>query len=163
MDPMSSDFAPPNEPGSYEADKPSRSAGFRRAILRGLGVVLPPLLTIVVLIWAWNSIDSYVLGPIEYRIRQLIVWQIEDTKTGFPEGAIATNERRLDGFTFNDKLYVPDPTGRRFFPEYVKSTVDEQTDYFGPFTPAPSSALRLTGTATCNWSTCLEFWWFRSF
>lgn len=138
MDPMSSDLAPPSD---SDADaKPNRGAGFRRAILRGLGVVLPPLLTIVVLIWAWNTIDSYVLGPIEYRIQQAIVWKIEDTKTGFPKGAIANNERRLDGFTFKGQRYVPDPTGRRFFPEYVKNIVDERADYFGPFTPAPASA-----------------------
>ena len=38
---------------------------FRRAVLRGLGVVLPPLLTVVVFIWAWTLIGQYVLGPVE--------------------------------------------------------------------------------------------------
>ena len=38
---------------------------FRRAVLHGLGVVLPPLLTIVLFLWAWNLISAYVLEPIE--------------------------------------------------------------------------------------------------
>ena len=40
---------------------------FRRAVLYGLGVVLPPLLTIVVFLWAWNLISAYVLVPVEAR------------------------------------------------------------------------------------------------
>ncbi len=38
-----------------------RRRPFRRAVLHGLGVVLPPLLTIVVFLWAWNLISAYVL------------------------------------------------------------------------------------------------------
>ena len=29
---------------------------FRRAILRGLAVLLPPLLTVVIFIWVWNTL-----------------------------------------------------------------------------------------------------------
>lgn len=49
--------------------EPSRVAGFRRTVLRGFGVILPPLLTIVVLIWAWTTIETYVLRPVEGLIR----------------------------------------------------------------------------------------------
>ena len=38
---------------------------FRRAVLRGLAIVLPPLLTIVVFLWAWTLIHGYVLRPVE--------------------------------------------------------------------------------------------------
>lgn len=49
---------------------------FRRAVLRGLGVVLPPLLTVVLLLWAWNLILGYVLRPVEnVAARSLIHWQ----------------------------------------------------------------------------------------
>ncbi len=138
---MNSDLAHSEDAGTPVRAKPVRGAGFRHAILRGLGVVLPPLLTIVVLIWAWNTIESYVLAPIEYRIRQAIVWKIEDTKTAVPEGAVAINpSRKLDGFTHRGERYVPDPTGRRFFPEYVKNIVEERTDYFGPMSTPPASA-----------------------
>ncbi|NNE00843.1 MAG: DUF502 domain-containing protein [Pirellulaceae bacterium] len=118
--------------------------GFRRAVLRGLGVVLPPLLTIVVLIWAWNTIESYVLRPMESVIRSSIVWYHESNDGTFadvPDGATSTGIRRLDGFTFNGQRYIPDPpTGRRFLPEAVIKYVDENADYFGPDATQPASA-----------------------
>ena len=118
----------------------SQIPSFRGAVLRGLGVVLPPLLTIVVLIWAWNTIEQYVLGPIESGIRRTIVWSIEDTRTEVPKGALSTGGRLREGFQFDGTNYVPDPTGRRWLPDYVKTTVDEQADYFGPFEAPPSTA-----------------------
>jgi uncharacterized membrane protein len=51
---------------SSVTDKSTRpSHPFRRALLRGLGIVLPPLLTVVVFIWAWTLIAQYVLHPVE--------------------------------------------------------------------------------------------------
>lgn len=120
---------------------PATSGGFRRFVLRGLGVVLPPLLTIVVLIWAWNSIESYVLRPIESGVRTVVVWTISDTLSEIPEGANVTEGGFVrDGFTYNDTRWVPDPTGRRYFPDYVRRTVDEQADTLGVMTPPPASA-----------------------
>ncbi len=37
---------------------------FRRVVLRGLTILLPPILTIVVLVWVINTIDAYVLQPV---------------------------------------------------------------------------------------------------
>lgn len=57
---------------------------FRQAILRGLGVVLPPLLTIALFFWAWSLVVSYVLGPVDWATRTLVVTaiaDISDTKT----------------------------------------------------------------------------------
>jgi len=121
---------------------PLPSAGFRRAVLRGLGVVLPPLLTIVVLIWAWKTVESYVLRPIESGFRQAIVFRVEETYARVPEGAIKEEGklRLVDGFVYNGKDFVPDPTGRRWLPVEVKRVVDEHTDYFGPYAAAPASA-----------------------
>ena len=109
-------------------------------MLRGLGVVLPPLLTIVVLIWAWNTIESYVLRPIESGVRHGIVWAINDTYSEVPSGSIKTGDRLLDGFLYEGTTYVPDPTGRRFLPDYVVKIVDENADSLGPYSPAPASA-----------------------
>ena len=138
MENVNNETSLPNVP----SDEPPvrRSAGFRRAVLRGLGVVLPPLLTIVFLIWAWKTIESYVLGPIESGIRHVVVWSIEDTKAEVPSKATAVGNNRLKGFTYNAQRYVPDPTGRRWFPEYVKKIVDDRADYFGPYAPPPASA-----------------------
>jgi len=117
-----------------------RTGGFRRAVLRGLGVVLPPLLTIVVLIWAWNTIETYVLRPIETGVRHGIVWAIHDTLTKVPQGALKTGERAVDGFIYQGTAYLPDPTKRRFLPEYVVKTVDEKAEKFGLYSPPPTSA-----------------------
>lgn len=61
-----------------------RRRPFRRAVLHGLGVVLPPLLTIVVFLWAWNLISAYVLAPVENAARRLIVTAIWDVRTQAP-------------------------------------------------------------------------------
>jgi len=131
-----------SKPTPAKKPKPGiRGGGFRRAILRGLGVVLPPLLTIVVLIWAWSTIESYVLTPIESWVRWGIVANIEDTKTEIPAEAQPTlTTRRTEGFTYEGIRYVPDPTGRRYLPEDVKRLVDQRLGDFGPFVSAPSSA-----------------------
>ena len=110
-------------------------------MLRGFGVVLPPLLTIVVLIWAWTTIESYVLRPVENLVRSGIVWAIQDSPSEVPAEATSIGERRMDGFTFDGMRYVPDPTGRKFIPEHVKKIVDENADEFEPNTPAPASAI----------------------
>jgi uncharacterized membrane protein len=47
---------------------------FRRALLRGLGVVMPPLLTLVVFIWAFATIDTYILRPIETGFNRVFVF-----------------------------------------------------------------------------------------
>jgi uncharacterized membrane protein len=60
---------------------------FRRAVLRGLGVVLPPLLTIVILVWILSTIQGYVLTPFEGAAKRLITWSIDDTRTEIPPAA----------------------------------------------------------------------------
>ena len=120
---------------------PPRSGGSRRAVLRGLGIVLPPLLTIVVLIWAWNTIENYVLRPIESGVQHAIVWSIPDkTFSDLPTGAIANSNGKNNGFLYNGTEYVLGPTGRRYLPDYVKKLVDDQSDYFGTYSPPPVSA-----------------------
>ncbi len=126
--------------------KPNQSVAkqqgtFRGAILRGLGVVLPPLLTLVVLIWAWNAIANYVLTPMETGVRHVLVWRFSKVYRETPEDAVPLNgDRRLDGFTFDGERYVPDPTKRRFLPEYVVRYVDENLDRYGPYESAPATA-----------------------
>ncbi len=122
--------------------RPDRPPGtFRGAILRGLGVVLPPLLTIVVLIWAWNAISNYVLRPMETGVRHAVVWSIGDIQRSVPKDAVATDgDKRLNGFTYKGERYIPDPTKRRFLPEYVVRYVDENLDSYGPYEAAPATA-----------------------
>ena len=61
---------------------------FRRAVFRGFGVVLPPILTIAILMWLANSFQTFVLNPVEWASRETIVRFINDTKTEVPETAV---------------------------------------------------------------------------
>jgi uncharacterized membrane protein len=53
---------------------------FRIATLRGLAVVLPPVLTIMLFAWAWNTIDRTVLRPVESLSESCVAWAIEDIR-----------------------------------------------------------------------------------
>ncbi|MBX3432755.1 MAG: DUF502 domain-containing protein [Pirellulales bacterium] len=53
--------------------KPSALDPFRRAVLRGLGVLLPPLLTVVIFLWIGNTVANYLLDPAERLIRGILV------------------------------------------------------------------------------------------
>ena len=67
---------------------------FRAAILRGLGVVLPPLLTIALFIWAWSMINNYILRPVDWLARTVVVASIsdiQDKKTETANHAIREN------------------------------------------------------------------------
>ena len=75
--------SPENEPQAAVSERSwwyQSFLPFRKAIVRGLAVVTPPLLTIVLFLWAWNIIDSYVLRPAEATARHAIVWAIEDIR-----------------------------------------------------------------------------------
>ena len=78
----------------------------------------------------------------ESGVRHAVVWYVEDIQESVPKTALplASGEKRLKGFTYNGDRYVPDPTGRRWFPEYVKKLVDEEAEYFGPYAPPPATA-----------------------
>jgi uncharacterized membrane protein len=70
-------------------DKPVRPQHpFRRAVLRGLGIVLPPLLTVVVFIWAWTLISGYILKPVEGLASLALIrweWDVHRTRPGAAE------------------------------------------------------------------------------
>ena len=54
-----------------EFKKTKRLGPFRRAVLRGLGLLLPPLLTIVIFVWVAHTIGSHVLTPLANATRSL--------------------------------------------------------------------------------------------
>jgi uncharacterized membrane protein len=52
--------------------KPSGLDPFRRAVLSGLGVLLPPLLTIVIFLWVANTVNTYLLEPLVNGSREIL-------------------------------------------------------------------------------------------
>jgi uncharacterized membrane protein len=59
-----------------------RAAGpFRRAVVRGLGILMPPLLTIVIFLWVGNTVNSYLLEPLENGARWVLVEKVADIRS----------------------------------------------------------------------------------
>lgn len=54
---------------------------FRKTVLRGLGVVFPPLLTILIFVWVISTTYSYVLNPVTFLAQETIIWAEGDIKT----------------------------------------------------------------------------------
>jgi uncharacterized membrane protein len=109
---------------------------FRIATLRGVAVVLPPLLTIIFFVWAWNAIDRAVLRPVESLSRHAVVWTIDKTLTDSEKQEIAaktadptSRNKIVDG----QQVFV-DPDGATYvriqsnwIPEEVAKTVRANT------------------------------------
>jgi uncharacterized membrane protein len=53
---------------------------FRRAVLRGMAVVLPPLLTVVIFLWIGGTVEQYVLEPVTHGAQWFVAWCVADVK-----------------------------------------------------------------------------------
>ena len=136
-----------SESGKKASDHP-----FRAAVFRGLGVVLPPLLTIVIFLWIGGTIQQYVLGPVTTGTRNALVWAIKDIQepTAFPVAERSNPNPVLDGVEYQqlaDDSYVPKAdyqyvaqkvgkssvprTGEAFYYRYVELT------YLQPYLAIP--------------------------
>jgi len=76
--------------------------------LRGLGVVLPPLLTVVIFVWVWSTINLYILTPVEAAARNYLVWQISEVRE--PGAGPNAPKQEIDGREFarlESGQYVP--------------------------------------------------------
>ena len=62
-------------PSFTKQKKPRLLDPFRRAVLRGLAVLLPPLLTIVIFVWIGNTVTNYLLAPMEKAAHGLLIRQ----------------------------------------------------------------------------------------
>lgn len=93
--------------------RPGALDPFRRAVLRGLGVLLPPLLTIVIFLWVGNTVARYVLTPLENATRYVLVEYASDIRQAdrFGTGDDAPGEvARTEEGDYRrtpDGLYVP--------------------------------------------------------
>jgi uncharacterized membrane protein len=73
---------------------------FRRALVRGLAVLLPPLLTVVILVWIWNTVANYLLVPAEGLARRALVTLYERQIVpgdAVPAGDVAEGVAIIDG------------------------------------------------------------------
>ncbi len=81
---------------------------FRSAVLRGLGVFLPPLLTVVIFVWIFGTVNDYVLEPVEMVTRRILVYSLSDIRE---DPWLTLPEEEIDGQPFHrmrsDSSYVP--------------------------------------------------------
>jgi uncharacterized membrane protein len=85
-----------------------RAHPFRTAVLRGLGVVLPPLLTIVILVWVARTMATYVLAPVTLGVRNVVAWSLSDIET---DPAAMQPTDRPNVFSRDGRLYRRLPNG----------------------------------------------------
>jgi uncharacterized membrane protein len=69
---------------STETPPAAKPKPFRKAVFKGLALVAPPLLTLVLFLWAWNTIEGYILRPLEETARYLIFVSIQDIQSEAP-------------------------------------------------------------------------------
>src|ERR1700752_2492548 len=92
---------------------PKKSLGpFRRAVLRGLALLLPPLLTIVIFLWVGHTVAVHLLEPLERTARWVLVDELADIRDveSVPAPQIADGVATIDGKEYMrtaDEKYVP--------------------------------------------------------
>jgi uncharacterized membrane protein len=73
---------------------------FRRAVLTGLAVLLPPLLTVMIVIWAVETTKSYLLEPVTGWARDSLVWALADVRENLPMQQPWAKTATVDGRTY---------------------------------------------------------------
>jgi uncharacterized membrane protein len=109
---MLQDTAPAVEP----SPPPGRRVSFfrfRPSVLRGVALMLPPVLTIVILVWIASTIELYLLNPVEGITREIWVQATKDIREA-PAG------RRDPVLHFDGQPYVRLASGE-YIPEEVHS------------------------------------------
>lgn len=102
---------PRKKPNSKPTQEPYRP--FRRAMLRGLAVLLPPLLTIVIFVWIGRTVVDYLLEPLEYGTQQILVTSLADIRKPADLDGAEVHQGRvvLDATTYartEDGNFIPE-------------------------------------------------------
>ena len=87
-------------------DKSENSRPFRKAVLRGLAVILPPLLTLALFLWAWSLVPYYVLSPVESAVRYVVVESLWDVETVPHDQPLRIGRAGRKEYDRNKKVYV---------------------------------------------------------
>lgn len=140
---------------------------FRRALMRGLAVLLPPLLTIVILVWVWNTVADYLLVPAEGLARRALVTYFDGKiipASKVPPGDVAEGVAIIDGEPYHaardgdflpaahyervEALYGPaqmPPTAEGVYSAYIERTFLQRTTVVPVFLCAFLLGLYLLG------------------
>ena len=91
---------------------------FRRAVIRGLGILLPPLLTIVIFVWVGNTVANYLLWPLEGLAHRVISNQYQ--KGIVRADAIDSDSIRNGQADYQGNLYQRVGDGRFILQEHFE-------------------------------------------
>ncbi|HBO44696.1 MAG TPA: hypothetical protein DD670_12340 [Planctomycetaceae bacterium] len=102
----------PSSISKIDLSKPTAERPFRHAVIRGLGVVVPPLLTIVIFLWVGGTVNDYVLRPVRVGTRDALVWAVADIPKEVPAESVAVHVRPDEDpwtyyFATPDQKFVP--------------------------------------------------------
>ncbi len=100
---------------------------FRLAIWRGLAVLLPPLLTIVIFLWGGGTVKSYVLDPLFQGARYVLIVttaKIVHEKDLFKDAPAVDRAKKPATYTYKGTSFsrVGDGT---YVPTYVLESIQE--------------------------------------
>jgi len=100
---------------------------FRSAVLRGLAVVFPPFLTIVIFLWAGGIINEYVLRPVTAGVRNSVAWGIADVRQRgeVPPGQMVDPTKDIDEIANKGSYFYRLPS-QQFIPLDVYDLVRRQ-------------------------------------
>lgn len=115
------------QPSSPRSQPPARP--FRRAVLRGVAVLCPPLLTLLIVVWAVETTRSYLLEPVTSLARDSLAWYLADVREDLPLQQPEAKTSIVDGQTYR-KL-----SNGTFIPQTVYDRVERQ-----PGVPPPRTA-----------------------
>ncbi len=82
----------PSDPDAGRTHDPKLHP-FRRAVLRGMALILPPLLTIVIFLWVGNSVQEYIITPVKSGCRHVIVLTLPEVHSQRPAKGDFTQTR----------------------------------------------------------------------
>lgn len=98
---------------------------FRRAVLRGLGVLLPPLLTIVIFLWVGNTVITYLLEPMETAMRAVLMEYATDIRPATDAAEAVPLAGSENVYQIGDNVYVR-TEDKKFVPEHVYAAVQQK-------------------------------------
>lgn len=108
-------------PKRAAAPSTSRYHPFRSAVLRGLAILMPPLLTLVLFIWALSVIERYVLVPVEAVSKEVIVFCTVKSLDEPPEDLVGGMLEDEELVSFNsDNRQFKKSTRNDWFGRYIK-------------------------------------------
>ncbi|MGO9109156.1 MAG: DUF502 domain-containing protein [Thermoguttaceae bacterium] len=104
---------------------------FRSAVIRGLGVLIPPLMTVVILLWVINTTREYLLVPVNTGVREAIVWFLSgEVREGLTVTDGTNRIALVDGIPYQEL-----PDGR-----FVPLSVYERVQNHAGSEPIPHTA-----------------------